>query len=49
MLAWSYLMTDSIDAGMRMCADEFRPKMQETIMYDPWYNCPTMYKDQMAH
>ena len=32
-----------------MCVGEFEPKVQETSKYDPRYECPTMYKDKMAH
>ena len=44
MLEYDDFLTNSIDAGLKMCVDEFAQKMQETSKYDPRYKCPTNHK-----
>ena len=41
MLEYVDLLTNSVDAGLKMCVGEFGQKMQETSKYDPMYKCPT--------
>ena len=44
MLAQVELLTNSIDAGLKMLAGEFEPKMHETSKYYPKHNYPTKHK-----
>ena len=48
MLAYDDYLTNSIDAGMRMCAGEFGLKIQKTSKNDPRYKSPIIHRQDQG-